>query len=166
MAGLMAVARPAAISGPTTKTSSSWIASKAYALWSVSSGTSRPHSERMEAEIGGMLAPWSAASATSSQTGASERIASVSAQRNSVVPAPVTRITRLRPLRSTSLPTKPAVRPTASDSAPTTAPICPYWYPSSRIRRRIDRGTIANGRRPIAANTATRATPGARSTSR
>ena len=123
----MAVARPAAISAPTTKTSPSWMASKAYALWSVSSGTSRAQSERMEAEIGGMVAPWIAASATSSQPGASERIATVSAQRNSVVLAPVIRITRLRPLRSTSLPTTPAVTPTASDSAPTAAPICPYW---------------------------------------
>jgi hypothetical protein len=103
------------------------MASKAYALWSVSSGTSRAHSERMEAEIGGMVAPCSPASATSSQTGASERIAAVSAQRNSVVAAPLTGITRLRPTRSTSLPTKPAVTPTASDSAPTTAPIWPYW---------------------------------------
>ena len=53
-------------------------------------------------------------------------MAAVSAHRNSVVVAPVTRITRRRPMRSTSLPTKPAVSPTASASAPTTAPICPY----------------------------------------
>ncbi len=79
----------------------------------------------MDAEIGGIVAPWSAATATSSQTGAPERIATVSAQTNSVVAAPVTRITRLRPIRSTSRPTKPAVTPTASASAPTTAPICP-----------------------------------------
>ncbi len=60
-AGLSAVARPAAINGPITNTSSSWMASNAKALSSVSSGTSCDHSERIEAEIGGMVAPWSAA---------------------------------------------------------------------------------------------------------
>ena len=126
-AGLSAVARPAAISGPITNTSSSWIASNANALSSVSSGTSCDHSERIEAEIGGIVAPWSAARATSSQTAAPERMPTASAQSMSEVTAPVTRITCRRPTRSTSRPTKPAVTPTARASAPTTAPIWPYW---------------------------------------
>ena len=120
------MARPAAISGPTTNTSSSWMASKANALSRVSSGTSWDHSPRIEAEMGGMVAPWSAASAISSQTCAPERIATASAHRNSAVTAPVTRITCRRPTRSTSRPTNPAVTPTARASAPTTSPICPY----------------------------------------
>jgi hypothetical protein len=52
-----AVPRPAAISGPTTNTSSSWIASKEKALSSVSCGTSFDQSARMEAEIGRIVAP-------------------------------------------------------------------------------------------------------------
>ena len=102
------------------------MASKANALSSVSSGTSCDHSERIDAEIGGIVAPWSAASTTSSQTAAFERMPTASAHSMSEVTAPVTRITGRRPTRSTSLPTKPAVTPTARASAPTTAPICPY----------------------------------------
>ena len=124
-AGLSAVARLAAISGPITNTSSSWMASNANALSSVSSCTSSDQSERIDAEIGGIVAPWSAARTTSSQTAAFERMPIASAQSTSEVTAPVTRITCRRPTWSTSRPTKPAVTPTARASAPTTAPICP-----------------------------------------
>jgi hypothetical protein len=79
----------------------------------------------MEADIGGMVDPWSAASVTSSHTAPPDRIAVVSAHTASAVVVPVTRITRRRPTRSTSRPMKPAVTPIASASAPTTAPICP-----------------------------------------
>ena len=103
------------------------MASNANALSSVSSGTSCDHSERIDAEVGGIVAPWSAARATSSQTAAPERMPMATAQRTSVVVAPITRITGRRPTRSTSRPTKPAVTPTARASAPTTAPIWPYW---------------------------------------
>jgi hypothetical protein len=124
-AGVRAVARPAAISGPTTKTSSSWIASNAYALSSVSSGTSSAHRERIDGEIGGIVAPWIAISATRRTTAAPDRIATVTRTSATAQTAPVERITRRRPIRSTSRPTKPAVTPMARPSAPTTAPISP-----------------------------------------
>ena len=61
------------------------MASNANALSSVSSGTSCDHSERIEAEIGGIVAPWSAARTTSSQTAAPERMPIASAQSTSEV---------------------------------------------------------------------------------
>ena len=100
------MARPAAINGPITNTSSSWMASNANALSSVSSGTSCDHSERIEAEIGGMVAPWSARQVRrAARPRASERMPTASAQSMNEVTPPVTRITCRRPTRSTSRPT-------------------------------------------------------------
>ncbi len=75
--------------------------------------------------MGGIVAPWSAAKATRIGTGAFARIATVSVIRSSVVRPPRIRITRVRPARSASLPTKAAVKAIATDSPASTAPISP-----------------------------------------
>jgi hypothetical protein len=79
----------------------------------------------MDAETGGMLAPWMIASNTRTPAGSPDTIASAWTQIVTPVIAPVVSSTGVWPSRSISLPASTAVAATARASAASTAPIWP-----------------------------------------
>ncbi len=111
-------------SGPTVNISSTATESSANAVRRRSgrSCSSAGHSERITELSGGMVAPTSAAQATSAAAGAPARVSPTSASSDAACSSEAGTSTGRRPSRSISRPATGRPRPPPAAAAPATAP--------------------------------------------
>ena len=162
-AGEATAAIPPIRTGPRMNASSCIQASSANAVSRRSSlGSMLGHSERMQAPIGGIVAPVAAAHTTS--TSAEEPSVENSTKAPSEIGKRTLSGSRMRawPRRSTRRPTTGAATPLAIERAATTPPTTAYEFPAPRTSRTAPSGTMPSGSRPIRPATTTWRTLGAR----
>ncbi len=150
--------------GPTMNVTSCRVASMAYRLDCIVSGTRALHRERTDGATGGTLAPATAAITRSSPncpTGAKAIVT-----RPAVLTAVDPRSTGRRPMRSARRPTRGPASPVPMTYAAVTAPARAYEPLARATRRMMARLTIATGSRATSDVASSQLTPGARSTAR